>query len=252
MSLLIISDLHIWSPADPLYASLLALLRERAAPGDTVVLAGDIFDSFVGNKKVYVQKYSQFLEELQRAGDRGVHLRYIEGNHDFLLQGAFRSISGMKVYTQEFDLELGGKRFFFSHGDTVDRKDYGYLLLRALFRSLVMKLWVMLMPGKWLEKIGESWSQSSRTHKPLLPSDLPLDRRERLRKVYRSYAAERMLEGYDFVVMGHCHDNDEMFFKIGSRQGQYMNVGYPRVHGSFLCWSLGEEKIQREKLPELN
>jgi hypothetical protein len=49
--------------------------------------------------------------------------------------------------------------------------------------------------------------------------------------------------------MGHCHDLDEKTFKIGSRIGQYVNVGYPRVHGSLLSWKEGEEKIGREKLP---
>ena len=53
MSVLIVSDLHIRGPSDPLYSSLLSLLRDRAATGDTVVLAGDLFDLFVGNKKYF-------------------------------------------------------------------------------------------------------------------------------------------------------------------------------------------------------
>jgi hypothetical protein len=74
---------------------------------------------------------------------------------------------------------------------------------------------------------------------------------ERLRKIYRSYAAERLAEGYDYVVMGHCHDLDEMSFQIGGRAGQYVNVGFPRVHGSYLSWSPGDEKIMRERMPQL-
>jgi hypothetical protein len=56
-------------------------------------------------------------------------------------------------------------------------------------------------------------------------------------------------EGYDYVVMGHCHDLDEMSFKVGERVGQYVNVGYPPVHGSYLSWSPGDEKIMRERMP---
>ena len=72
---------------------------------------------------------------------------------------------------------------------------------------------------------------------------------ERLRNLYRSYAAERIARGCDFVVMGHCHDLDEKSFVIDGRPGQYVNVGFPRAHGSFLSWSPGDERIQRERLP---
>jgi hypothetical protein len=113
-----------------------------------------------------------------------------------------------------------------------------------------MKLLVMLIPGGWLDSIGRASSKKSRSGKPALAACLPTDRMENLRKIYRSYAAERLSQGYDFVVMGHCHDLDEMHFNVGGRKGQYINVGFPRAHGSFLTWSPGEEKIQREKLPQ--
>ena len=48
------------------------------------------------------------------------------------------------------------------------------------------------------------------------------------------------------VTRGQCL---EMSFVVDGRLGQYVNVGYPRVHGSMLTWSAGEEKIQREPLP---
>jgi UDP-2,3-diacylglucosamine hydrolase len=155
----------------------------------------------------------------------------------------------MQVHPLDVRLEIGGKRIFIAHGDMVDRKDYGYRLLRGFFRSPLMKAFIHLAPGRWIEKIGQVSSQKSRNQKPLLPVDLPMSRMEKLRNIYRSFAAERLAEGYDFVVLGHCHDLDEMMFTIGERKGQYVNVGYPRVHGSFLCWSPGETKIQRERMP---
>jgi UDP-2,3-diacylglucosamine hydrolase len=248
MSLFIVSDLHVWGPEDPLYLSLLFLLRERAASGDTVVLAGDIFDLFVGNKSIFKLRYSEFLEAVKDAGNRGVALHYIEGNHDFLIDRAFQNVPEINIHPKEVTVEIQGNRFYFAHGDTVDSRDYGYRILRAFFRSPVMKAIVTLIPGKWLEKIGLLSSRKSRSTKPLLPSDLSAERREVLRRVYRSYAAEKLAQGYDFVVMGHCHDLDEMTFQINGRPGQYINVGFPRSHGSFLSWSPGEQKIQREKL----
>jgi UDP-2,3-diacylglucosamine hydrolase len=249
MRLLVVSDLHVSGPDDPLYASLLRLLGERTRPGDVVVLAGDLFDLFVGNKQVFVRRYSEFLQALRDAGSRGVELHYIEGNHDFHIRHAFRGIPGLKVHPQEVSFQLHGKRFFVAHGDLVDREDVGYRVLRGFFRSPIMKAFVAAAPDRWIEGIGRKSSETSRRKGPRLPSQLPANQVERLRRIYRSYAAERLAEGFDFVVLGHCHDLDEMRFQIGGRPGQYINVGYPRVHGSFLSWNPDEMEIYREPMP---
>jgi UDP-2,3-diacylglucosamine hydrolase len=248
MRLLVVSDLHIWGPEDPLYHSLLGLVREQAKPGDTLVLAGDVFDLFVGDKKVFLERYSGFFEALTQATAQGVKIHYIEGNHDFLMKRTLAR-AGVQVYPHDVSIELGGKRFFVGHGDLVDKSDYGYRALRMFFRSPLIRVFVKVAPGEWIDRIGQSSSQRSRAAKPRLPSELPLERIELVRKAFRNYACERMVEGYDYVVLGHCHDLDQMRFSVDGRPGQYVNVGYPRVHGSFLSWSEGDAEIQREPLP---
>ncbi len=249
MSLSVVSDLHISSEQDPVYESLLKLLREKVSRGDTLVLAGDLFDLFVGNKGVFLRRYERFFEELAQAAARGVRLHYIEGNHDFLIRRAFKNIPEIEVHGHHVALELQGRRFYVAHGDTVDRADYGYRALRVFFRSPVMKAVVAVAPGSWVDTLGRSSSHHSRHRKPLLTTELPIERAEYLRKVFRSYAAERLSEGYDFVVLGHCHDLDQMRFKIGGRCGQYMNVGFPRIHKSYVRWLPGEEEIHRAPMP---
>lgn len=249
MTLFMISDLHIWGADDPLYSSLISLLKQRSQSGDQVILAGDIFDLFVGNKKVFIQRYSEFLLALHEASIRGVQIHYIEGNHDFHIRAAFRKINGVQIHPHHLSVNCSGKRFYIEHGDTVDRTDFGYRILRAFFRSLFVNALISMAPGAWLDGIGKWASHKSRKSKSSAPSELPIVRREYLRHTYRSYAADKLVQGFDFVVMGHCHDLDEMCFKIGNREGQYMNVGYPRSHGSFLSWSPNDPKIQRERLP---
>jgi UDP-2,3-diacylglucosamine hydrolase len=250
MALYAVSDTHITGAEDPLFRSVLSLLRDRAREGDTVVLAGDLFDLFVGRKKVFMERYREFFSELESAGRRGVRIHYIEGNHDFHLSRVFARIPGVVLHGRDFELELSGKRFFFAHGDLVDRRDYGYRALRLFFRSPLVRAAFALLPGSAIEWVGRQSARASKGAKYRLPAQLPQGRMEYLRATYRSFAAERMARGADFVVMGHCHDLDEKSFVIGARQGQYVNVGFPRVHGSFLSWSPGDERIQREKLPE--
>jgi len=248
MSVFILSDLHIRDAEDPVYRSLLCLMRSRTQSGDQLVLAGDIFDLFVGNKAVFRNRYSEFFECLAEMGRRGVLVYYVEGNHDFLLQKVMRGIPGLTVHPSEVSLEAEGRHFLVAHGDLADSSDLGYRVLRCFFRSPMMKFLVRVLPGKWLEWIGSQSSGYSRGKNPVLFSELPLERQDALRKIYRNFAAERLAQGYDFVVLGHCHDLDEMMFQIGGRPGQYMNVGFPRVHGSILKWESGDDRIQRESL----
>lgn len=252
MRLLVVSDLHIRGSEDPLYASLLKLIESRTQPGDVLVLAGDVFDLYVGSKAVFQQRYQSFHGALRDAGVRGVEIHYIEGNHDFLIHGDFAGIAGLTVHSHEVKLELAGKRFYIAHGDTVDSSDIGYRALRLFFRSPLMKGLVAVTPGKWLDRIGQGSSRKSRGSKPTLVSELPLERAEDLRRRYRNYAAERITEGFDYVILGHCHDLDEMRFTLGERRGQYLNVGYPRIHGSFLSWEPGDPWIAREGLQRGN
>ncbi len=246
MRLFVVSDLHILGVDDPLYIPLVSLLKEKAQAGDTVVLAGDLFDLFVGNKRVFRERYASFLEAVRGAGERGVRIHYIEGNHDFLIRPVFTGVQGLTIHSHDVSVEIGGRRFYFGHGDTVDRSDYPYRVLRFFFRSPLMKALVYALPGKWIDRIGKSSSSYSRQKKPLLPKDLPIARMERLRCAYRSFAAEKLAHGYDFVVLGHSHDLDEMTFQVGGKAGQYINVGYPRAHGSILIWTPEDEKISRE------
>jgi UDP-2,3-diacylglucosamine pyrophosphatase LpxH len=145
---------------------------------------------------------------------------------------------------------LGSASLYVAHGDLVDRSDWGYLALRAFYRSLVFRAFVRLAPGRFLDWLGRTLSRLSRERKPLLPTEMPIKRRERLRKIYRSFAAEKIAEGFDFVILGHCHDLDEMEFRVADRRGHYANMGYPREHGSYLVWEPGDPKIQRTALPK--
>lgn len=254
MEFFAISDLHVEGPDDPLYHSLLRLLRNRAQPGDTVVLAGDIFDLFVGNKSLFVNRYAVFFEALREASLRGVSLHYIEGNHDFLIRRAFRNIPGLVVHAEKVVVQKGSRRFYVAHGDLVDQSDLGYRVLRHFFRSPLMKAIVTLVPGAWLDWFGQRSSLASRARNQAMWSGdrvVSIERREELRRKYRSFAAERLAEGHDYVVLGHCHDLDEMGFVIGGRMGKYMNIGYPRAHGSFLSWTDQDAQpdLQREPLP---
>ncbi len=234
MKVVVISDIHIFGADDPLYESLLALMREELLPGDHLVLAGDIFDFLVGNQPSLVRRYSAFFDALRALGEQGVLTTYIEGNHDFHLKKIFSAIVNLRVVPAETEIDLPGKRIFIAHGDLVDHEDRGYLALRAFFRSPIIQFTAFALPEAAVEWIGARSSASSRKRNPRLPADRGSDHVARLRKKYRSFAEAKLREGYDAVVLGHCHDLDGENLTVGGRPGQYLNVGFPRLHHSYV------------------
>lgn len=243
------SDLHINDDRDPIYRIVLNFLESEISTDDTVVFAGDIFDVFVGSKRIFIDRYRDFFHLLEKMSARGIKIYYIEGNHDFILKKSLPDCENVHWSPKEVQLNLDGKSFFISHGDQVNGKDIAYLLLRLFFRSPLMQAMVFLTPDTWFDWYGKKHSRYSRERKPLLPEMLCAEKLEELRKMYRNFAVEKMREGFDFVVMGHCHDLDEMRFQISGRSTQYINMGYPKVHRSILKWTASEGFIIRKNLP---
>jgi len=241
MSLYVVSDIHIQGENDPNLKSLINLMTTRAKPKDVIVLAGDIFDIFVGKKEFFLKIYKKFFEAIKVAENNNVVIHYIEGNHDFLLEKNFKNHSNLKLHSQDLTLELGEKKFFIAHGDLANKKDFGYIILRKILRSQLMKLILLVLPGEVIYKLGRYLSNKSEANKKKKGHYLETQ----IRKIYRTYAKGIMSQGYDYVILGHCHDLDQFEYDENKNYRQYINVGYPPTHKKLLYWSLNSQKINR-------
>ena len=232
----IFSDLHLADPESSLYREFLHALDEPSSETDAVVFAGDIFEIFVGNSSYFTVKNKAFFEAIQKLAQRKVSLFYIQGNHDFYLEKAFEELP-VKVV----DSELIFGRMYIAHGDLVDLSDSGYLRMRRLFRSPAFQKFVDLLPGQLVEWIGESISRSHERKErdlPVGPGQAPV-----IRPIFRAFAEEKKRQGFDFVILGHCHDLDDL-------QPFYFNMGYPPVHRQFLFWSAESNSVKRRNFAE--
>ena len=227
----VFSDLHLSDPQSNLYQSFLKSLDEPNSKLDVVVFAGDIFEILIGNSEYFLKKHEDFFKLIQSLHQKEVQLYYIQGNHDFCLTSVF-SPDSVKILDSE--LILG--KIYIAHGDLVDQGDRSYLRMRRLFRSKIFQKLIDLLPGKVVEWIGESVARSHEEKKldlPMTPGEIP-----QFRPTYRAFAEEKKRQGFDFVVLGHCHDLDDL-------QPFYFNMGYPPVHRQFLFYSTESNSFRR-------
>ena len=252
MRIWIFSDLHLTEPSEWLYRSFLAALDEPGASplesgADTVVFAGDIFDLFVGNSSKFTTKNQPFFVKLKELHERGVQMFYIVGNHDFHLKEVL-SPYGVKLIADELTLDLPAekKKIYIAHGDLVDQADVGYLRLRKIFRNPFVRALIQSVPGGVIEKVAAQLSRPPAQQHLELPAKWSAPDRERLRLVYRNFARQKISqENIAYVVLGHCHDLDEI-------EPFYWNMGYPPVNRQYLFYDSSGAAIKRRDFPRIS
>lgn len=247
MKVVVISDIHISGNTDPFYRALLSMIELEVAPGDRLVLAGDIFDFLVGKQPKLNEQYREFFELIRRKGSGGAEVTFIEGNHDFHLDTTFAGLPHFHLEKNEVEIATGSHRIYIAHGDLVDRKDYGYRALRLFFRSAFIRFTAFALPERAVEWIGTHSSKTSQNFNYGSRSEKGIERLEKTRQIYREFSERKFRDGFDAIVLGHCHDDHGFDFVDGQRKGRYLNVGFPKTHRSYIVFS-DESGLERRPL----
>jgi UDP-2,3-diacylglucosamine hydrolase len=201
MRVALVADAHLGGTdarPEELAEQLLAL---RAEDCERLVLLGDIFHVWVGDRRfesAAIRTVFPVLESLRAAGLR---IDYIEGNRDFFLAGsvyspAFSSIGG------ETTVERDGARRLLVHGDGLDPSDRQYRFWRWLSKSPLSRALILNLPRSVAERaLYGAEARIARTnfrHRRSLP-----------RQAITRYAERRLAEGFDELLLGHFHESAE-------------------------------------------
>ena len=210
-------------------------LSTQLKPRDVLILGGDIFDLLIGDKTYFRQKFYAEISAIRETSARGIDIRYLEGNHDFLLSGIFTRQERVKIEPNDFSFLWEGRRVHVAHGDLINPKDYGYRLLRWVTRTYFFRLLIASLPGSWIAGIGNWSSGQSRKY-----SEQGRENETRwyaTRDLFRNYAEARAQEGEELVLIGHSHIVD--FQEIPTPRGRatYCNLGFLPEGMPFLVWA---------------
>jgi len=209
-----LSDAHLGLPADGHYRHMLAFLEGLTDVTDLFIL-GDFFAYWMGFAEV-PERYRPVLERLHALREKGVRLHYVEGNHDMDVGRYFARALRADVHPERAEVTLGGRRLLLMHGDTVDREDRGYRFLRRFLRSLPMVALSRALAPEAVLSVADRYTLH-KAGRVYAASHLP--------DVMERYARERWKEGFDGVVMGHCHKPAYVTDTVDGRPVFYANLG---------------------------
>jgi len=136
---LFISDLHLSGERPAINQRLFAFLREQAPRAAVLYVLGDLFEYWIGDEELdapdgdpLARKVAEALGELSR---KGVGVRLMHGNRDFLIGKRFCELSGARLLDDPSVEKIGGARTLLMHGDTLCTDDVDYQAWRKLARS---------------------------------------------------------------------------------------------------------------------
>jgi UDP-2,3-diacylglucosamine hydrolase len=136
---LFISDLHLAAERPEINRRFHAFLREQAPRAAALYILGDLFEYWIGDEELDAGDADplarQVAEALGALSRRGVAVRLMHGNRDFLLGSRFCELSGARLLQDPAVEKIGGARTLLMHGDTLCTDDADYQSWRKVARS---------------------------------------------------------------------------------------------------------------------
>ena len=196
---------------------LVSFLESIKPDAAKVFIVGDLFDCWIEYRKVVPKGYFRLLAKLSELSESGVEIIFFSGNHDFWLNTYLRDEVGMKLFYEGAATELDGKKFFITHGDGLSKGDWGYKILKKILRSRINQfLYSLIHPdiGIWLAQGSSKSSRHHVTEKPHGAIGM------------QEFAAEKIKEGSDYVIMGHFHTPQNIEIKRQDNScGYFITLG---------------------------
>jgi UDP-2,3-diacylglucosamine hydrolase len=164
-------------------------------------LLGDIFDFWYEYRKVIPKGFTRFLGKLAELADMGVEIHFFTGNHDVWAFDYLPKEIGLTIHRQDISFAINNKQFLIGHGDELCPTDYGYRILKSIFKTKFLQfLFSRLHPNLALA-FGHTWSKHSRLSKGVAEAFLGEEKEHQI--VYaRKYLKHSQV---DYFVYGHRH-----------------------------------------------
>lgn len=233
VDLVVISDVHLGTPG--CRAAELNAYLKSVSPA-RLVLCGDIIDFWEFRKGWWPAAHTKVVRRILKAATAGVPVHYVTGNHDQALRRYAPFALGDLQLCDELELELGGRRTWFTHGDCADRRIGTSRLLTWLGCQAYDGLAALTDRVNWLRRqcrLEPVCNPSNRFKATWAAGHIA-----RFELAIAEMAAER---GFDQVVCGHIHHaNQRAIAGVG-----YCNGGDWVDTMSALEWHQGEWRVAR-------
>ncbi len=252
MKAVFLSDAHLKRASDERYTRMIRFMQDirkghihsfldgvKSGQNETFIddlyILGDFFDFWFCDPDKIHPEFQPVIRELLLLKEAGVRISFCEGNHDFFMADYFQDRLGMDVFEEWADISTDGSKILASHGDTVDSSDRVYVLFRRFLRSKLFYSVQRVIPA------SVRWALAGMTSN--VSKEINSDNRDALVEKMLQFSQIKFSEGYDAVILGHCHQPVLKTFSVGGRHKTFATLGDWVRHYSFLYCENGQFRL---------
>jgi UDP-2,3-diacylglucosamine hydrolase len=197
---LFISDLHLSGERPAINRRFFAFLREQAARASVLYVLGDLFEYWIGDEELDAadadplgRKVAEAFGALTR---RGIGVRLMHGNRDFLLGKRFCEVSGARLLEDPAVEKIGGARTLLMHGDTLCTDDLDYQAWRRIARSREWQREFLAKPLPERRKALQALREKSKEVVGAKPAEIMDVNQGAVREALRAHSLTRLVHGH--------------------------------------------------------
>ncbi|MFZ9262864.1 MAG: UDP-2,3-diacylglucosamine diphosphatase [Chitinophagaceae bacterium] len=218
-----LSDFHLGAPD---YSSslkrekkIVSFLEKIKQDAHMIFIVGDLFDFWFEYRKVVPKGYVRILGKLAELSDSGIIIHFFVGNHDMWMSGYFEKELNIPVFYDTKFYEFNGKKFLVGHGDGLGPGDYGYKVLKKVFRNPLSQFLFGLIPPFFGVALADFLSKRSRLATGTFDDTFLGEEKEWLIQ----YCKKQLQDNHiDYFIFGHRHLPIDFSLSQTSR---YINLG---------------------------
>ncbi len=197
---LFISDLHLAGERPVANEQFFRFLREEAARAGALYVLGDLFEYWAGDDELTDRQGDPLAAEVasgfKSLSKKGVQIRIMHGNRDFLVGAGFLAASGAQFLEDPSVMEIAGQPVALLHGDTLCTDDHDYQAWRRTARSEAWQREFLAKPLAARHSAVTGLRNKSKEVIAAKPVEIMDVSPEAVRQTFRLLGVRRMIHGH--------------------------------------------------------
>ncbi|MCI1264951.1 MAG: UDP-2,3-diacylglucosamine diphosphatase [Saprospiraceae bacterium] len=188
---------------------------------DVLIVNGDFIDMWQFRKSYFPQEHIKVIQYILKLSRKGTKVYYLTGNHDDHLRKYSNFRTGNIYLRDKLIIKLGGKLYWFFHGDVFDAS----VLISPWIAKLGGKSYDMLIRlNRVIDRILVKMGRQKMSISAIVKSKVK--RAVKFIGDFELMAIDHAFnEQFDFVVCGHIHQPKIETIVRDDKQVTYMNSG---------------------------
>lgn len=233
-----IADLHL-SPQTLGAVSIFdRFLQQIAHPANALYILGDFFEAWVGDDDRDSPLHQNIAAMLREASDKGLDIRLMHGNRDFLLGSDFAEATDIKLIPDPFVLSTPEWQFVLSHGDALCTDDVDYQAFRRQVRDPAWQTAFLAKPLAERQAIAQQMREQSEQQKHSKTYALMDLNPGEVEDFLRQYGYATFIHGHTHQPAQHDHIVD------GIHVERWVLSDWHEDRAEALCWD-GDQLLRQ-------